>query len=49
LSRNVGQVFGCQMLWLETLDALLGNSVGVPMQRPQELRRLHQEDDIRWS
>jgi len=49
VSRHVGQVFGCQMLWLETLDALLGQSIGVPMQHPPELRRLHQEEDNHWA
>ena len=36
ISRNVGVVFQSQMLWLETLDALLGRTVGVPMQTPSE-------------
>jgi lipoyl(octanoyl) transferase len=39
VSRNFGCVFGSQMLWVETIDALLGNSVGVPMKPPEELRR----------
>jgi len=45
ISRNFGVVFGAQMLWLETLDDLLGHAVGVPMKRPAELRELHQEED----
>ena len=45
-SRNFGSVFGSQMLWLETIDALLGNSVGVPMKVPAELRRLRGEEDL---
>jgi lipoyl(octanoyl) transferase len=45
ISRNFGVVFASQMLWLESLDTLLGNSVGVPMKPPDELRRLHQEED----
>ena len=49
ISRNFGTVFQTQILWLETLDALLGNSVGVPMKPPQDLRRLHKEDDITWA
>lgn len=49
ISRNFGHVFGTQMLWLETLDALVGTSVGVPLQRPEEFRQMHREDDIRWS
>jgi lipoyl(octanoyl) transferase len=46
LSRNFGTVFGSQMRWLETVDALLGNSVGVPMKAPDELRRMHAEDEL---
>lgn len=46
VSRNFGIVFGRQMLWLDTLDALLGNTVGVPMKAPEELRRMHGEDDL---
>jgi len=30
ISRNFGTVFASQMLWLETLDALLGRTVAVP-------------------
>jgi lipoyl(octanoyl) transferase len=30
ISRNFGVVFQTQILWLETLDALLGRTVGVP-------------------
>jgi lipoyl(octanoyl) transferase len=46
LIRNFGAVFGRQMLWVETLDTLLGNAVGTPMRPPAELRQLHREDDI---
>jgi lipoyl(octanoyl) transferase len=46
LTRCFGFVFGRQILWLETLDALLGRTVGVPMKVPSELRRLRGEDDI---
>jgi lipoyl(octanoyl) transferase len=49
ISRNVGTVFSSQMLWVETLDALLGRTVGVPMGRPPELRQLHKEDDTAWA
>ncbi len=53
VSRHFGGVFGSQMLWVETVDALLGsageentapeNTVGVPMRVPEELRRIHGE------
>ncbi|MGB8784829.1 MAG: lipoyl(octanoyl) transferase [Terriglobales bacterium] len=46
VSRNFGGVFGSQMLWVETIDALLGRSVGVPMKTPAELRLLHGHDDL---
>jgi lipoyl(octanoyl) transferase len=49
ISRNVGTVFSSQMLWVETLDALLGRTIGVPMSRPAELRQLHKEDDTTWA
>jgi len=45
VSRNFGSVFASQMLWVETLDAL-GHSVGVPMKAPDELRRVHGDDDL---
>lgn len=45
VSRNFGVVFESQMLWLESLDSLLGHSVGVPMKPPDELRKLHKEED----
>jgi lipoyl(octanoyl) transferase len=49
VSRNFGLVFQAQMLWVDTLDALLGRAVGVPMKPPSELRQLHKEDDINWA
>jgi hypothetical protein len=35
VSRNFGSVFGSQMLWVETIDALLGHRMGVPMRCPK--------------
>jgi len=49
ISRNFGVVFQTQILWVDTLDALLGRTVGVPMKLPEELRRLHNQDEPRWS
>jgi lipoyl(octanoyl) transferase len=48
ISRNFGVVFQSQILWAETLDALLGGAVGVPMKPPAEFRKLHHEDDIHF-
>ena len=50
ISRNFGVVFSSQILWVDTLDALLGRTVGVPLQLPTELRHLHKEkDDTTWA
>jgi lipoyl(octanoyl) transferase len=49
ISRNFGVVFSSQMLWVDTLDALVGRAVGVPMKQPVELRRLHKEDGTTWA
>ena len=49
ISRNVGVVFQSQILWVETLEALLGRAVGTPMKPPAELRQLHKEDDSTWA
>ncbi len=49
ISRNFGVVFESQILWLESLDSLLGRTVGVPMKPPAELRQLHKEDDTTWA
>jgi len=49
ISRNFGVVFQSQMLWVDTIDALLGHNVGVPVQRPAELRQLHKEEDTTWA
>ncbi len=46
ISRNFGTVFTSQMLWLENLDALFANPVGVPLKTPEELRQMHKEEDL---
>ncbi|MFB3812863.1 MAG: lipoyl(octanoyl) transferase LipB [Terriglobales bacterium] len=43
VARNFGRVFNSQILWLETLDALLGRTVGVPLKEP-EVRKLHKDE-----
>jgi lipoyl(octanoyl) transferase len=45
VARNFGLVFGRQIVWVETVDTLLGNAVGVPAKAPAELRELHGEND----
>jgi lipoyl(octanoyl) transferase len=49
ISRNFGTIFSSQILWVETLDALLGRTVGVPMKPPSELHQLHKEEDTTWG
>jgi lipoyl(octanoyl) transferase len=48
VARNFGRVFQSQILWVETLEALLGHVVDVPLKAPEELRRLHVEE-ISWA
>jgi lipoyl(octanoyl) transferase len=45
ISRNFGVVFQSQILWVDTLDALLGRTVGVPLKTPSEFLRMHGTDD----
>ncbi len=49
LSRNFGIVFASQILWLESLDALLGTTLDIPMKPPENLRKLHGKDDGAWA
>ena len=49
ISRNFGLVFSSQILWLETLDALLLPTQGVPIKVPAELRKLHKEEETFWA
>jgi lipoyl(octanoyl) transferase len=44
VARNFGRVFNSQILWVESLEALLGHSVGVPMKVPEPMRKIHHED-----
>jgi lipoyl(octanoyl) transferase len=44
VSRNFGVVFESQMLWLESLDALLSEPGDVPLQIPEDLRKLRGEE-----
>jgi lipoyl(octanoyl) transferase len=49
VTRNFGNAFHSQILWLETLEALLGHKLGVPARPPDELRKIHLEDETRWA
>jgi lipoyl(octanoyl) transferase len=48
VARNFGRVFQSQILWVETLDALLGRKVGVPLKAPDELREMHGAESV-WG
>lgn len=49
ITRNFGVVFHTQILWLDSLESLLGPKVGVPMKPPEKLRKLHREEDTFWA
>lgn len=49
LSRNFGNVFSSQVLWLDSLDDLLGTKIGVPMTLPDDLRKIHPDDGSTWA
>jgi len=49
VARNFGNVFRSQILWLDSLEALLDEKIDVPARAPEELRRLHKEDDTYWA
>ena len=58
ITRNFGHVFSRQILWLESLDSLLGKDspgndsdspVGVPARPPSNLRKLHGDDETSWA
>ena len=44
VARKFGQVFDAQVLRVETVDALLGRTVGMPLEQPREMRALHGEE-----
>ncbi len=47
LTAHFGRVFNSQIVWVDTLDALMGRTVGVPNRPPEELRR--REDETFWA
>ncbi|MGH9524284.1 MAG: lipoyl(octanoyl) transferase LipB [Terriglobales bacterium] len=48
LSGHFGRVFNSQIVWVDTLDALLGHVVGVPVRAPEELRKLGDNEKF-WA
>jgi lipoyl(octanoyl) transferase len=49
VARNFGRVFNSQIVWVDTLDALLGRSVDIPARAPEELRKIIGEKDTFWA
>jgi lipoyl(octanoyl) transferase len=49
VGRNFGNVFSSEIVPAGTLDALLGNSIGVPMKAPEELREMQGNDESFWA
>jgi lipoyl(octanoyl) transferase len=48
ISGHFGRVFQSQIVWVDTLDALLGRTVGVPVRAPEELRKLRRDEKF-WA
>jgi lipoyl(octanoyl) transferase len=46
-ARNFGRVFSSQVLWVETIDALLGRKLGIPARAPADIRQMH-GDESYW-
>ncbi len=49
VARNLARVFNSQIVWVDTLDALLGRAVDVPARAPEELRKMAGEKDAFWA
>lgn len=45
-ARNFGRVFNSQVLWVKTLEELLGYKLDLPVRPPVEERRLRGEDEL---
>ncbi len=49
VARRCGEAFASEVVWVGTLDALLGRRVGVPLKTPEEIRRLRGESEETWT
>ncbi|MGZ4837556.1 MAG: lipoyl(octanoyl) transferase LipB [Terriglobales bacterium] len=49
IARNFGRVFNSQIVWVDSLDALLGRSVDIPARAPEELRKIAGDEDNFWA
>lgn len=48
LTGHFGRIFHSQIVWVDSLDALMRRTVGVPNRPPEELRKMH-EDESFWA
>ena len=48
-SRNIGAVFQSKILWLDSLESLLGTPLGVPMKPPENLQKVRGDDETAWA
>jgi lipoyl(octanoyl) transferase len=48
-ARHFSGVFGSEVTWVKSLDALVGSNADVPLRLPDELRRLRGEEDSTWA
>jgi len=49
VARNFGRAFDRQILWVESLDQLLGRTVGVPVKPPAGERAIRGEEETFWA
>lgn len=48
VASNFGRAFSSEIGWVESLDALMGRAIGIPMKPPTNLRKLH-DDETFWA
>jgi lipoyl(octanoyl) transferase len=49
VARNFGRVFNSQIVWVDSLDALLGRKLDIPARPPEELRKIRGEEEKFWA
>ena len=49
VARSFEAVFESETRWVESLETLIENTVGVPMRAPEPLRKMHGEQEEFWA
>jgi lipoyl(octanoyl) transferase len=49
ITRHFAEVFGTETAIVDSLEELTGNTTGVPMKPPADLRKLHEEEETFWG